>query len=419
MEELENRYELNRLSKNELVFELSMRKINVSQTDSVDNLRKLLRKVIKEPINTVVDIKTATEANDALKLYEKELSSIQDTLEQTDSPDSPNWNQIITKFLHIKNRIYITKFTDEAAQFETQKKTIEQLLVTMEVSMVNKFSQQINKNRETKETHLLDASFREETKEKQWQSVTPTIPNQQATHTSGTGNQTPDTVGILTQQNAVTGMDNQNSTKTNNFTGTTPGIEPAQESVRPNTSNQKESTISQSADCNLITETHRMGSTNSIPLTYNAAPNNRASNSVSNINDRAGMQTDCLPVTNSAPYNQAVIYNELHRAGAVSSQGEIATTSLHQNRDLLLPSGIKIKTPHVSPRTFDGQNMTIECFLKEYEQIGTINMWRDEIKIHFLPVYLQGWAQTVYKNITRANPNIDWTTMKTRLSEFF
>uniref|UniRef100_A0A8D9E5D3 Uncharacterized protein n=1 Tax=Cacopsylla melanoneura TaxID=428564 RepID=A0A8D9E5D3_9HEMI len=80
---------------------------------------------------------------------------------------------------------------------------------------------------------------------------------------------------------------------------------------------------------------------------------------------------------------------------------------------------IKVKTPHITPPTFSGSNIPIDRFLEQYEQIATLNAWSEQLMLHYLPVYLQGWAETVYYNAKTANPTITWSQMKDRLLEFF
>ncbi|XP_026680196.1 uncharacterized protein LOC113467908 [Diaphorina citri] len=80
---------------------------------------------------------------------------------------------------------------------------------------------------------------------------------------------------------------------------------------------------------------------------------------------------------------------------------------------------IKIKTPHITASSFDGQNMGVEKFIEEYERAGSLNGWNESLMVHYLPVYLKGWPQTVYYNAIQDNPAITWGDLKRRMLEIF
>ncbi|CAA3033245.1 Hypothetical predicted protein, partial [Olea europaea subsp. europaea] len=114
----------------------------------------------------------------------------------------------------------------------------------------------------------------------------------------------------------------------------------------------------------------------------------------------------CAPSTSSRPLVSTDVAAPLSGIGMIQS-----------SEQSLVSRGVKVKTPHISPPVFSGQD--IEKYMEQYEELARLNLWDDHMKLHYLPVYLQGWAHTLYSNTLRSYPNITWKEIKTRFLNFF
>ena len=53
--------------------------------------------------------------------------------------------------------------------------------------------------------------------------------------------------------------------------------------------------------------------------------------------------------------------------------------------------------PVILPKEFDGYSVSAETWLEDFENIGKINQWDEELKIQYLSVFLVGNAKTWFK----------------------
>lgn len=79
---------------------------------------------------------------------------------------------------------------------------------------------------------------------------------------------------------------------------------------------------------------------------------------------------------------------------------------------------IKVKTPTITPPNFDGKS-DIEEFIRDYTLACSLNQWPDQLKIHYLPLYLKGSAKVLCENEIMNKQFNTWTEIETIFRNFY
>lgn len=77
-----------------------------------------------------------------------------------------------------------------------------------------------------------------------------------------------------------------------------------------------------------------------------------------------------------------------------------------------------MKTPTGTPSIFDGKS-DVEEFIREYKLACKLNQWSDQLKIHYLPLYLKGPAKVLYENEIMPKQINTWAEIEVILRKFY
>ncbi|KAI5738643.1 hypothetical protein M8J77_009497 [Diaphorina citri] len=370
----ETKFEVNRLSKIELAQELRLRSIPTTEQDSIDILRKLLRKAIRDGVS--VGIACGNTEKQSL-----EFENIQNAFDEQDKELESSeleinaLSQIITKFIHYKLRLSSLK-TQDGLEITSPVKNI---LLEKAESIQKKIDAAYKKYQADTNARLGNVVV-----DKELVDINPGTPKSEQ---STSNNQ------ILTI------LTNTNQEHINTIQANT--TQPHTNTIQANTTQPHTNTIQANT-----TQPH----TNTIQTNTNMSYSGTHSQSARNLHS-------------NQPNSDMVFRHPTQNLVQIPNSDMVfrhPTQNLVQINSSPNQGGaqIKIKTPTVTPPNFDGKS-DIEEFLRDYTLACNLNQWTDQLKIHYLPLYLTGPAKILYDNEIRPQNVTTWAEVEAILKNFY
>uniref|UniRef100_A0A8D8QI66 CCHC-type domain-containing protein n=1 Tax=Cacopsylla melanoneura TaxID=428564 RepID=A0A8D8QI66_9HEMI len=417
-----NRYNVNRLNRTELEYELQIRSKQFEKADKEDILRSALRAAIKEFQGKGIETwYTKSDAKAEFKLIESGIEGVREKLKDCTSFGVSAWDAVATKFVHYScrlNRILVNS-EEKYDKFDKNKSLLQETIATLEAEINVLYEKQ--------------------------QPTKPTTPSTGQSSSVGsidvqatTTTTTPTTQSIIvttssTQSVVATTCTTQTTpsaeVRTSVFTLPTPSLQNTQLPGQTGSVYSSATLGEQFASPRISLASHTLQqSPLAIQTRYNLSNNSRLDHLMP-VTTTSGLGHLMSGSSSSGP-------SHLRPAAISSGQGyfpvvtmpyENPTPSLvfgsHQNSGNAVPEyqgnfpQVKVKAPSVTTPNFDGKK-DVEEFLKEFNLAASVNNWTNSLKCKYIALYLKGSAKTLFENRIE-DRGFDWGQTENILRSYF
>lgn len=373
-------WEVNRLAKDELIYELQLRGKEAKENETVESLRKRVRKHQATPPDHIRRTQDVGVARELLQYIRVGFDLVETLLEGCDGYMSQNWHIVTTKFQHYKLRMKQLELEGSAlTELGVEHKDLLLRLTVLENRLASLYQEQ--RQQWTEEQSLPSNTSSTIT------SIPQGMPLDDQAGAVGYTPTAPSATDMFVTPSLTTPLCSVSITSQGvHFAKLPPAV-----------------TTERSADLTVPVPPARSYNKNSAIITQLRSP---------------------VPLSSFEP-------SAPHRpAPGVINPHLVSTSRELQNRFLgasSQPSGstsfggpsvpvgpnIKVKTPTVTPPTFDGLG-DVEVFFEQYNRTAKINRWDEDLKLHYLPLYLKSDALLFFDNkIDQLGP-LPWEEVERR-----